>query len=80
MAKNQNRTSTLNKHLTQRGAWSVDGNDRNTKAYRDHTVAGPARDIWDEVAVHDTHNGFSGEVGWGSRPKHVAGKRSYKRV
>jgi hypothetical protein len=76
--KNSNRT--LNRHLTQKGAWSVDGDDRFTRAFRDHTVAGPARDISNEVALHDTHNGFSGEVGWGSRPKHVAGKRSYKRV
>jgi hypothetical protein len=78
----------LNKHLTKKGATSVDGNDRVTKAYRYHTPGGPAKDIWAqvsevgnrEVGVGAIGGGYSGEVSRGVRPKHVAGKRSYKRV
>jgi hypothetical protein len=81
------KIDVLNKHLTIKGATSIDGNDRVTRAYRNHTVAGPAKDISAQVAEVGNREvgvglvgGYSGEVSRGTRPKHVAGKRSYKRV
>jgi hypothetical protein len=81
------RIDVLNRHLTIKGATSIDGNDRVTRAYRNHTVAGPAKDISArvdraagvEVGVGEV-GGYSGLVSRGTRPVHKADKRSFKRV
>jgi hypothetical protein len=78
MATN-NRVKVLNRHLTKKGAWSVDGNDRVTRAFRDHSPSGPARDIFDEAMADGNRNeGFSAPVSGNKRPKHKQG--SWKRV
>jgi hypothetical protein len=71
MAKN--RISVLNPHLTQKGATSADGNERVSRAYRDHAPSGPAKDISDRVFSTGSRNyGLSAAVSGNRRPAHKA--------